>query len=204
MSSADLEARLRGGPTVASDDVAAAVARVLAAPAVLGSAEVVLGWVDTPLGPLTVAVTEVGLVALEFGAADDVAVDVAARVSPRVLVGHTPAVDAARRELDEYFAGRREDFDLPLDWRLVRGAYTRRVLEATARIPFGVVTTYGELSREVGNPRAARATGQALGSNPIPVVVPCHRVLASGGTLGGYTGGLDRKELLLRLEGVIA
>jgi methylated-DNA-[protein]-cysteine S-methyltransferase len=108
-------------------------------------------------------------------------------------------LDDVRRQLDDYFAGRRRDFSLAIDWGLV-GDFGRRVLGRTAEIPFGSVATYGEVARGIGSPGAARATGNALGANPMPIVVPCHRVVASGGKLGGYTGGLDRKKLLLTLE----
>jgi len=106
-----------------------------------------------------------------------------------------------RRELDEYFAGRREHFDLALDWALVRTRFTIGVLRATAQIPFGATCSYREIASAAGSPSAFRAAGNALGANPIPIVVPCHRVLAAGGRLGGYTGGLERKRLLLSLEG---
>ena len=125
---------------------------------------------------------------------------IAAEISPRVLLA--PAkLDRVRRELDEYFAGTRQDFDLELDLTLAR-PFARKILAATARIPFGSTSTYGEIAAEAGSPGAARAAGGALGSNPIPIVVPCHRVLARNGTLHGYTGGLHRKQQLLELEGV--
>ena len=108
-----------------------------------------------------------------------------------------------QRELDEYFEGRRRDFELALDWSLTSDGFGRRVLKATAEIPFGEVSTYTGVAAEAGSPRAVRAAGNALGANPLPVVVPCHRVLRSGGGLGGYTGGLEKKEQLLRLEGVL-
>ena len=108
-----------------------------------------------------------------------------------------------RRELEEYFEGRRSGFDLPIDWSLSHG-FTGKVLRQTARIGFGKTSTYAEVASRAGSPRAVRAAGNALGANPIPVVVPCHRVLRTGGALGGYTGGLERKEFLLRLEGVLA
>jgi methylated-DNA-[protein]-cysteine S-methyltransferase len=107
-----------------------------------------------------------------------------------------------RRQLDEYFAGRRTAFDVPIDWRLVRG-FAGAVLAATARIPFGAVSSYREIATDAGSPNAYRAAGNALGSNPVPIVVPCHRVLHAGGGLGGYTGGLDRKRFLLKLEGLL-
>jgi methylated-DNA-[protein]-cysteine S-methyltransferase len=132
---------------------------------------------------------------------DYVLEELSAKVSPRLL--EAPAfIDEVRRELDEYFEGRRERFDLPLDWTLTRG-FVRKVLRATARIEFGRVSTYREVARRAGNERAVRAAGNALGSNPMPVVVPCHRVLRTGGGLGGYTGGIERKNFLLNLEGVV-
>ena len=107
-----------------------------------------------------------------------------------------------RRELEEYFAGTRTRFELPLDWALA-GPFARRILGATAAIPFGEVRSYAQVATEAGSPRGSRAAGNALGSNPIPIVVPCHRVLRSGGALGGYTGGVERKQALLRIEGVL-
>ena len=122
----------------------------------------------------------------------------AGELSPRVL--EAPArLDGVRRQLDEYFEGRRREFDTPVDFSLSRGFY-RKVLEATARIGYGQTTTYAGVAAEAGNAKAVRAAGSGLGSNPIPVVVPCHRVLRTGGALGGYTGGLERKEFLLSLE----
>jgi methylated-DNA-[protein]-cysteine S-methyltransferase len=123
------------------------------------------------------------------------------KISPRVL--EAPArLDPVRRELDEYLSGRRLDFDLPIDWSLTSG-FTQRVLRATARIPYGSVSTYRDMATAAGNARAVRAAGNALGANPIPIVVPCHRILRTGGSLGGYGGGLPRKEFLLRLEGAL-
>jgi methylated-DNA-[protein]-cysteine S-methyltransferase len=119
-------------------------------------------------------------------------------VSPRVV--EAPArLDNAARELDQYFRGKREGFTTPIDWALSRGFF-RKVLEATARIGYGEVSTYAGVAKAAGNEKAVRAAGNGLGSNPLPVVVPCHRVLRSGGQLGGYTGGLERKEFLLDLE----
>ena len=164
-------------------------------------ADVAYGSMDSPVGDLLVAVTDRGLVRVAFAdeLSDEVLEELAARVSPRVL--RLPArTDAARRELEQYFAGERQRFDLPLDWSLVRG-FAQGVLRATARVPFGEVTTYRQMAEAAGSPRASRAAGNALGSNPIPIVVPCHRVLHSGGGLGGYAGGLDRKRYLLSLEG---
>jgi methylated-DNA-[protein]-cysteine S-methyltransferase len=166
-----------------------------------GLADVAYARTDSPLGELLLAVTPRGLACvsyLEFREEDDTLARIAARLSPRVV--EAPArLDDARRQLDEYFEGRRRDFELSIDWGLV-GDFGRRVLGRTARIPYGDVATYGEVARGIGSPGAARATGNALGSNPMPIVVPCHRVVASGGKLGGYTGGVDRKRLLLGLE----
>ena len=169
-----------------------------------GLLDVAYAVADSPLGPLTIAATERGLVMLAYPnrPLDEVLADLSRRVSPRVLEAPS-RLDRARRELDEYFEGRREGFDLPLDWSLTRG-FGRKVLQATARIGFGRVSTYREVAEQAGSPRAVRAAGNALGSNPIPVIVPCHRVLRTGGGLGGYTGGLDKKEYLLSLEGVLA
>ena len=165
-----------------------------------GLVDIAYGTTDSPLGRLLVAASERGLVLLAYENDNDPLALLAKRVSPRIL--EMPArVDDARRQLDEYFSGRRRDFELALDWSPLQG-FTRRVLEATARIPFGKVSTYREVATEAGSPAAVRAAGNALGSNPLPIVVPCHRVLRTGGGLGGYTGGLHRKEHLLRLEGV--
>jgi methylated-DNA-[protein]-cysteine S-methyltransferase len=167
-----------------------------------GLLDVAYTSVDSPLGPLVVAATEKGLVRVsytEFRGEDEVLEDLARRVSPRVL--EAPArLDGVRRELDEYFEGRLERFDTPIDWSYLAG-FTREVLRVTAEIPFGGVSTYAGVAEAAGSPRAVRAAGNALGANPMPVIVPCHRVLRTGGALGGYTGGLERKEFLLRLEG---
>ena len=167
-----------------------------------GLLDVAYATTDSPLGTLLLAATPRGLVRLAYvdhEDEDEVLEQLATKVSPRVL-RVARRLDDPRRELDQYFAGRREQFDLPLDWRLSRG-FGRRVLEATARIPFGSTATYKQVAGEAGNARAYRAAGNALGSNPIPIIVPCHRILHSGGGLGGYTGGLDRKRVLLKVEG---
>ena len=124
--------------------------------------------------------------------------DMARRVSPRVLAAPRK-LDEPRRELDEYFAGRRDHFDLALDWRLMTD-FGRRIMAATAAVPYGAVATYGEVAASAGSPRGYRAAGNALGRNPLPIVLPCHRVVHAGGGLGGYTGGLDRKRTLLAIE----
>jgi methylated-DNA-[protein]-cysteine S-methyltransferase len=163
--------------------------------------DVAYAHVDSPIGELLLAATPRGLVRVGFpGEDEDITLGrLATRISPRILK-RPERLDRARRELDEYFAGRRREFDLELDWQLTAG-FRRRVLEETARIPFGETSTYTAMARAAGSPRAHRAAGSALGSNPLPVVVPCHRVLRIGGALGGYGGGLDVKETLLRLEG---
>jgi methylated-DNA-[protein]-cysteine S-methyltransferase len=170
-----------------------------------GLLDVAYTTVDSPVGPLLLAMTERGLVRLAYLGEDDrdlVLEELAARVSPRMLEAPSK-LDEPRRELDQYFAGARKDFEFPIDWSLSHG-FGRRVLRATARIPFGSVSTYKDVAAGAGSPRGYRAAGNALGANPLPIVVPCHRVLHAGGGLGGYTGGLDRKQLLLGLEGVVA
>ncbi|MGZ4430497.1 MAG: methylated-DNA--[protein]-cysteine S-methyltransferase [Gaiellales bacterium] len=167
-----------------------------------GLVDVAYATVDAPIGRLIAAATPRGLVRLAFASEplDDVLAELAERLSPRVL--EAPArLDLVRRELDEYFSGRRHRFDLDLDWALSRSGFTRRVLHAAQAIPYGQVETYREVAGAAGNPRAVRAAGSALGSNPIPIVVPCHRVVRTGGALGGYGGGLERKSFLLELEG---
>lgn len=165
-----------------------------------GLVEVAYARVDSPLGELLLAATPRGLVRVDYGVRGfDVELErLATLISPRVL--ELPErLDPARRELDEFFSGRRREFDLPLDWRLTSG-FRRRVLRATARIPFGDTSTYAGVARAAGSPAAHRAAGTALGSNPLPIVVPCHRVLRTGGAIGGYGGGLERKRALLALE----
>jgi methylated-DNA-[protein]-cysteine S-methyltransferase len=198
MSTDPIESALRGGvATDPSADLAAALRRAEAEALV----DVAYTTVDSPIGPLLLAATEVGLVRLGFEREDDdaILVDLAAHVSPRVI--ESPArLDEVRRELDEYFEGRRDHFDLPLDWQLSRG-FRRTVLERLyAEVPYGRTVSYLELATTVGNPKASRAVGTAMATNPIPIVVPCHRVLRTGGHLGGYGGGLDAKLTLLALE----
>jgi methylated-DNA-[protein]-cysteine S-methyltransferase len=183
-------------------EAAAAAARFAAT----APADVSYARVDSPVGTLVAAMTERGLACLSYedheGGLDAVLDRLAAKLSPRIL--EAPArLDDVRRELDEYFERRRTTFDLPLDWTLV-SPFGRKVLHATATIPFGEVSTYAKVAAEAGNPKATRAAGNALGSNPMPIVVPCHRVLHTGGKgIGNYTGGVHRKEALLRLEGVL-
>jgi methylated-DNA-[protein]-cysteine S-methyltransferase len=156
---------------------------------------------ETPLGPLLVGVTDRGVCRISFDPEPEHHLELLARVfGPRVLRSARP-VDRLRRELDEYFEGRRREFDIEPD---VRGVtpYYRQVLHELANVAYGETTTYGALAARTGNPRAARAVGTVMNRNPIPIVLPCHRVVGSSGSLTGYAGGLDRKEHLLRLEGV--
>lgn len=168
-----------------------------------GLLDVAYALLDSPVGRLLVAGTDRGLVRIAYldepSDEERTLEQLAREISPRVLVAPR-RVDRERRELDEYFAGDRHTFDVPIDWRLTRG-FARRVLQATARIPFGEVSSYRGVAAEAGSPRGYRAAGNALGSNPIPIIVPCHRVLHAGGGLGGYTGGLERKRVLLGVEG---
>lgn len=197
----DLTTALRAGGGRPVVDAAARAAQRLAERAGRdGLIDVAWASVDSPLGPLLALATERGLVMLSYtdDSVEQKLTQIAARISPRILEAPT-RLDPARRELDEYFSGRRRRFEIPVNWTLISG-YARAVLERTSEIPYGEALSYAEVSREVGNPRGARATGNALGSNPIPIVIPCHRVTRTGGAIGGYTGGLDRKRFLLNLE----
>jgi methylated-DNA-[protein]-cysteine S-methyltransferase len=188
-------------PTFDPADAAAAATRFAAT----APADVHYALVDSPLGTLVAAGTPRGLATISYedfhGGVDAVLDGLAAKLSPRML--EAPAkLDDVRRELDEYFEGRRRDFDLPIDWSLA-SEFGRRILTATAAIPFGQVSTYGKVAAQAGNPKASRAAGRALGANPIPIVVPCHRVVGTNGQLTGYTGGLHRKVALLQIEGIV-
>ncbi len=175
--------------------------RVAAGAAGRGLLDVAVGEVDSPIGRLLVAVTPRGLarVAFEDEDRDRVLAELASRLSPRILES-AAVTDDARRELEEFFAGERTRFGVKVDRRLIQGI-ARDVLRATSKIPYGELSTYGGVAKQIGRPTAARAVGRALGSNPIPVVIPCHRVIGAGGALTGYAGGLDRKVALLELEG---
>ncbi len=200
-----LAEKLRAAVAELSPDLAGLRARFAARANRAGLVDVAYDELDSPLGPLLAAVTEVGLVRLAFvgldaavGRPDAVLDDLAARLSPRVV--RVPGrLDAVRRQLEEYFGGRRQRFALGLDWSLSLG-FRRRVLKATAGIPYGATGTYRSVAGGAGNPRAARAAGTALATNPIVIVVPCHRVLSSDGSLGGYGGGPAGKRTLLALE----
>ena len=158
--------------------------------------------VDTPIGTLLVATTGRGLARISFDPEPDRELELLARTfGVRVLRSAQP-IDPARRELDEYFSGRRRAFDLPVDLSLVAD-FNRLVLRELAQVPYGEVVTYGQLAARADRPRAARAVGTVMNRNPIPIVLPCHRVIGANGKLVGYGGGLPRKEALLRLEGAL-
>jgi methylated-DNA-[protein]-cysteine S-methyltransferase len=201
LTGATLARASRDAATAGAEDAAARLA-LRADDA--GLVDVAYARSDSPLGPLFVAATSRGLVRVAYAGHQDedaLVAELANAISPRAL--ESPArLDSVRRELDEYFSGRRQRFEHPLDWRLTRG-FNRSVLRATARIGYGRTSTYAELARRAGSPRASRAAGNALNRNPLPIVVPCHRVLRTGGALGGYGGGLPAKEYLLRLEGAV-
>lgn len=162
-----------------------------------------VAWVahDSPVGSLTLAATPAGVVCIAYGGREQALDDLAARVSPRVLRA-PDRLDDLRRQLDEYFSGRRRRFDVTLDWRLSRG-FRRAVLGELARVPYGETVSYKQLAERAGNPRAVRAAGTAMATNPIPIVVPCHRVVRAGGALGQYGGGVGAKQWLLRHEGAL-
>jgi methylated-DNA-[protein]-cysteine S-methyltransferase len=167
-----------------------------------GLLDVAYDLVDTPIGSLLVATSPRGLCRIAYDAEPEREVERLARAfGLRVLRSPKP-IDAARRELDEYFEGKRHSFDLPLDVVLLAD-FNRRVLRELARVPYGEVVTYGELATRSARPRAARAVGMVMNRNPLPIVLPCHRVIGASGKLTGYAGGLERKETLLRLEGAI-
>ncbi len=198
ITSDPLHQALRAGPpgrAPAPPDVTTAAAQA-------GLLDVAYATLDGPLGHLLLAATPAGLLRIAYsqpGTEDDsVLADLAARVSPRVLAAPR-RLDRARRELEQYLAGRRRDFDLDLDPRLMT-AFAQRVLVAARAIPYGATRTYREVATAAGCPRGSRAAGNALGANPLPIVLPCHRVLPSAGGLGGYAGGPERKRVLLAIE----
>ena len=169
-----------------------------------GLVDVAYAPVDSPLGTVTVFVTRTGLVRVTYPdeGMERVFGEIADVVSPRILEDRR-GTDRVRRELDAYFEGRLRRFKVPVDWAFIHQGFFRRVLEATARIPFGSVSTYGDVALRAGSPRAARAAGNALHENPVPIVVPCHRVVPASGGVGQYGGDEWRKEWLLRLEGAL-
>jgi methylated-DNA-[protein]-cysteine S-methyltransferase len=165
----------------ASRAAAGAARRVSARIAAEGLADVSYAPVESPFGTLLAAATRRGLVRVAFPEenVDSVLERLAQRISPRIIEA-TGALEPTRRELEEYFSGARRSFDLPLDWTLI-GPFGRKVLHVTYEIPYGGVLSYGEVAADAGSPRGSRAAGNALGSNPIPIVIPCHRVVRTGG-----------------------
>lgn len=192
-------------PSVDPGAAAAAARRFAITAAQSGAADAAYATIDSPVGRLVAVRTGAGLAMLSYedhhGGLDAVLDAVAADLTPR-LVEAPVRLDDVRRQLEEYFDGRRTSFDVPLDWTLTT-PFTQRILQATCEVPFGATATYAAMAAAAGNPKASRAAGRALGSNPIPIIVPCHRIVGSGGRLTGYTGGLDRKIRLLRLEGLV-
>jgi methylated-DNA-[protein]-cysteine S-methyltransferase len=164
--------------------------------------DVAYDLVDTPIGTLLVAATDRGLCRIAYDAEPERELDLLARAFGLRVLRSTVPIDPARRQLDEYFAGKRQRFDLSVDLAL-QADFNRRVLRELARVPYGEVVTYGELAARAARPRAARAVGTVMNRNPLPIVLPCHRVIGSNGKLVGYGGGLHRKEALLRLEGAL-
>ena len=207
LSEKQLEKMLRNAPP--QGDLDRAVQGVLAQAERDGLIDVAYASVDSPFGRLLVARTDRGVVRLKLpGGRDGKMTDeetleaLATYVSPRVL--EAPArLDEERRELEEYFEGKRDHFDVPVDWQLTAPGFRSRALHAVARIPYGKTKTYGEIAKSAGNARAFRAAGTACGRNPIPLIVPCHRVVQSGGGIGNYGGGPEMKHALLELEGAI-
>lgn len=176
-------------------------ARLVTAATDDGLLDVAYRTVDSPVGTLLLAATEEGLVRVAFASLgfDAVLAQLADRISPRLL--HAPGrLDRVARELDEYFGGRRRAFTVPVDLRLATG-FRRTVLDHLPEVSFGSVASYGTVASLAGSPRAVRAVGTACATNPVPIVVPCHRVVRSDGALGGYLGGVDAKRALLELEG---
>jgi methylated-DNA-[protein]-cysteine S-methyltransferase len=197
----DLEKQLRGA--TAGVDAGAATRALIERAEREDLLDVAYATIDSPFGELVVAGTGRGVVKISFGqeSPDEVVEELAWTISPRIL--EAPArLDPVRRELSEYFDGRLDRFTVPLDWQLIHGFQTK-VLRATAAIPYGETRSYGEVAAEAGNRRAFRAAGTALGRNPLPLIVPCHRVLRAGGVIGNYGGGPEMKESLLKLEGAL-
>lgn len=167
-----------------------------------GVLDVAYRIIDTPVGQLLLAATPAGLVRVAFASEglDDVLQHLATRVSPRVLAAPSH-LDPVARQVDEYFAGRRQGFDVPLDWQLSAGFRRAVLTRLTTEVEYGRTTSYSALATLAGNPGAVRATGTACATNPIPVIVPCHRVVRVDGSTGGYRGGPGAKQALLKLEG---
>jgi methylated-DNA-[protein]-cysteine S-methyltransferase len=202
-----LERALRRG--IGGGDLEGATKGLLARAEREGLIDVAYTEVDSPFGKMLVAGTDRGLIRVAFPHRKGTATrdwealleEIATVVSPRILES-PERLDDVRRQLDEYFEGSRRDFDLSLDWRLARG-FQAKAIKQIARIPYGRTVTYTELAAKAGNPRAVRAAGTACGANPLPPIVPCHRVLPTGGGVGNYGGGPEMKRALLELEGAL-
>jgi methylated-DNA-[protein]-cysteine S-methyltransferase len=167
-----------------------------------GELDVAYTLTDSPVGDLLVATTNRGLCRISFDPEPEHELEWLARAyGPRVLRASRP-LERSRRELDEYFEGNRKEFDLPVDLDALP-SFQQLVLAELQLVPYGVTATYGGLAERIGRPRAARAVGGALNKNPVPIVVPCHRIVGASGSLVGYAGGLERKEKLLALEGAV-
>jgi methylated-DNA-[protein]-cysteine S-methyltransferase len=205
MNTQDTNTALTGALTrelpVTPDHLSALHDRLAAAAESDGALDIAYRTIDTPVGTLLLAATEVGLVRVAYDREnhDTVLQTLADRISPRIL--RTPArLDTVASELEEYFAGRRRTFDVPLDWRLSAGFRATVLHHLATDLDYGQTASYGTLARLAGNPKAVRAVGSACATNPIPVVVPCHRVVRADGSMGGYLGGPDAKRILLELE----
>jgi methylated-DNA-[protein]-cysteine S-methyltransferase len=207
LSDKQLEKMLRTEPP--AGDLDRAVQGVLARAERDGLVDVAYAPVDSPFGKLLVARTDRGVVRLALPShrghhqsEEEVLEDLAQYVSPRVLES-PKRLDEERRELDQYFEGKRDHFDVPVDWALTPSGFRNRALHAVARIPYGETRTYGQIAKQAGNERAFRAAGTACGRNATPLIVPCHRVVQSGGGVGNYGGGPEMKRALLDLEGAL-
>lgn len=194
------EALVRSLDDTAATDFARLHDRLTTAAQTEGVLDVAYRTVDTPVGSLLLAATELGLVRVAFANEhhDAVLQTLADQISPRVLQSPT-RLDNTARQLDEYFAGRRHHFDVLIDWRLSKG-FRSAVLHVLPSIGFGHTASYADVAQLAGNPKAVRAVGSACATNPLPVVVPCHRVVRSDGSMGGYLGGVEAKRALLDLE----
>ena len=158
--------------------------------------------VDSPLGPILIAAGDRGILRISYDADVEQHLEWLSQVAGRAVLQSPRQVEPVRRELDEYFEGRRHAFDLAVDLRGLT-PFSERVLHELARVPFGETATYAGLAERAGKPKAARAVGTIMNRNPIPIVLPCHRIIGANGSLVGYGGGLDRKVALLTLEGVL-
>lgn len=196
----DMARELAQSTDATAADLDALHARLATAAQHEGVLDIAYRLVDSPVGALLIAATELGLVRVAYASEghDAVLQGLADRISPRILLA--PArLDTAARQLDEYFTAKRHDFSVPLDWRLSAG-FRNKVLRRLPEIGYGHTASYAAVARLAGNPNAVRAVGSACATNPLPVVVPCHRVVRSDGALGGYLGGVEAKRILLTLE----